>query len=182
MCLIGAIGYPNRPWPFIFIAWVDLPRKKSYYKIYLLKALVVLGLCLDRSDRSVVPDQLQHLDWSDRLVRPVRPVDLICCQFWSSTRDPWRTTTPSSGPRWCSHLTMAQVIHYLGSTTANCIFVATTHWITEKFGWRLCTWPMQHNCGITGSRWFRVNRSGVAFVNWWIVGLDRPWPNCLSSS
>ena len=47
------------------------PQEILLQDLNLLKALVVLGFCLDQSDRSVMPDQLQHLDRSNRLVRPV---------------------------------------------------------------------------------------------------------------
>ena len=62
----------------------------------LWKSLVLLGLYLDRSDRSYLPVrpvgsyQIGYIakDRSDRLERPVRPVGLVCCQFWSSTYAP----------------------------------------------------------------------------------------------
>ena len=48
-----------------------VPQEIILQDLNLLKFLVVLGFYSDRSDwldRSVVPDQLHHLDWSDRLV------------------------------------------------------------------------------------------------------------------
>ena len=53
MLCIWSIGYPNRPWPFIFIGWGGLiPQEILLHDLNLLKPLVVLGFHLDRSDRS----------------------------------------------------------------------------------------------------------------------------------
>ena len=70
-----------------------VPQEIILQDLNLWKSLVVLGLCLDRSDRSDLPVRpvgscrISYIDKdrSDRLERPVRPVGLVCCQFWSST-------------------------------------------------------------------------------------------------
>ena len=69
MCLIDANGYPQSAVTLYIYRVGGLALHEILLQdLNLLKALVVLRLCLDRSDRSVVPDQLQYLDWSDRLV------------------------------------------------------------------------------------------------------------------
>ena len=57
MYLIGSIGlYLNRPGPFIFIGWGGLiPQEILFTDLNLLRTLIVLGLLLDRSDRSDLP-------------------------------------------------------------------------------------------------------------------------------
>ena len=76
-----SIGIPlNRPWPFIFIGWSGLiPQEILFTDLNLWKTLVVLGLYLNRSDRSVPAGQAT-------VPRPVRPLGQTAwCQFWLST-------------------------------------------------------------------------------------------------
>ena len=66
------------------------PQEILLQDLNLWKSLVVLGLCLDRSNLPVKPVGSCRIgyivkDRSDRLERPVRPAGLVCCQFWSST-------------------------------------------------------------------------------------------------
>ena len=70
-----------------------VPQEILLQDLNLWKSLVVLGLCLDRSNLPVKPVGSCRIgyiikDRSDRLERPVRPVGLVCCQFWSSTYAP----------------------------------------------------------------------------------------------
>ena len=83
--LIWSIGFPNRPWPFIFIRWGRLTSQEIMFTdLNLLRTLIVLGLLLDRSDRSDLPvrpvgharpstdAQTGQTAWTHRLDRSVQ--------------------------------------------------------------------------------------------------------------
>ena len=80
----------NRPWPFIFIGWWGLSRKKSFYRSKSMKILNYTRTpCgpvrpTDQTSRSC---QISYRNFgrSDCLWTPVRPVTSSCCQFWLST-------------------------------------------------------------------------------------------------
>jgi len=82
MCLIDAIGYPQSAVTlYIYRVGGLAPQEILLQDLNLLKALVVLGLCLDRSDPPVRPVSRARPATAPR---PVRPLGLVCCQFWSS--------------------------------------------------------------------------------------------------
>ena len=77
MCLLDPIGYPQSAVAlYIFRVGWTYPVKNLFTDLNLLKSLVVLGLCLDRSNRSAPAesatssktDQTAWSDRSDRLV------------------------------------------------------------------------------------------------------------------
>ena len=76
---VWSIGYPNRPWPFIFIGWGGLiPQEILLQDLNLLKSLVVLGFHLDPSHRSTLPVRPVGCCRTDYSVWSVRPLGRTC--------------------------------------------------------------------------------------------------------